>query len=74
MISLPLAHALGSTRNLHWNSLDPPLYETFAFITRRRTSPRPPRCSSGLHGSCSKTYPSRFIHSPETTRVCSGQC
>jgi DNA-binding transcriptional LysR family regulator len=35
VITLPLAHALGSTRTLHWNSLDPPLYETFAFITRR---------------------------------------
>lgn len=35
MISLPLAHALGRTESLHWNSLDPPLYETFAFIKRR---------------------------------------
>jgi DNA-binding transcriptional LysR family regulator len=35
VISLPLAHALRSTRTLRWNSLDPPLYETFAFITRR---------------------------------------
>lgn len=41
VISLPLAHALGSTRNLHWNSLDPPLYETFAFITRREASLSP---------------------------------
>ncbi|MDA3623906.1 LysR family transcriptional regulator [Saccharopolyspora sp. WRP15-2] len=35
VISLPLAHALGSTANLHWNSLQQPLHETFAFITRR---------------------------------------
>jgi hypothetical protein len=35
LISLPLAHALGSTRTLHWNSLERPLLETFAFITRR---------------------------------------
>lgn len=35
VISLPLAHALRSTRTLSWNSLAPPLYETFAFITRR---------------------------------------
>lgn len=35
VISLPLAHAVGATRTLSWNSLDPPLYETFAFVTRR---------------------------------------
>lgn len=35
VISLPLAHALGATRTLHWASLDPPLQETFAFVTRR---------------------------------------
>lgn len=35
VISLPLAHALRLTRTLSWNSLDPPLYDTFAFITRR---------------------------------------
>jgi DNA-binding transcriptional LysR family regulator len=41
VISLPLAHALQSTRTLSWNSLDPPLYETYAFITRRDSSPSP---------------------------------
>jgi LysR family transcriptional regulator, cyn operon transcriptional activator len=41
VISLPLAHALGSTRTLSYNSLDPPLYETFAFITRRDAHPSP---------------------------------
>lgn len=35
LITLPLAHALGWTKSLYWNSLEPPLYETFAFITRR---------------------------------------
>jgi DNA-binding transcriptional LysR family regulator len=35
VISLPLAHHLGCTEGLHWAPLDPPLYETFAFITRR---------------------------------------
>lgn len=35
LISLPLAHALGMTKKLSWASLEPPLYETFAFITRR---------------------------------------
>lgn len=35
VISLPLAHVLGATKRLHWNSLEPPLRETFAFITRR---------------------------------------
>jgi DNA-binding transcriptional LysR family regulator len=34
IISLPLAQHLGYTGRLHWVSLDPPLYETFAFITR----------------------------------------
>lgn len=37
VISLPLAHALGMTDTLSWVSLDPHLYETFAFITRRGT-------------------------------------
>ena len=41
IISLPLAHALGSTATLHWNSLEHPLRETFAFITRRGTTPSP---------------------------------
>jgi LysR family cyn operon transcriptional activator len=41
VISLPLAYALRSTRTLHWNSLDPPLYETFAFITRREANLTP---------------------------------
>jgi DNA-binding transcriptional LysR family regulator len=35
LITLPLAHALGWTKSLYWNSLEPPLHETFAFITRR---------------------------------------
>lgn len=41
LISLPLAHALGLSDELSWNSLDPPLLETFVFITRRdaRLSP-----------------------------------
>jgi DNA-binding transcriptional LysR family regulator len=34
VISLPLAEYLGYTGRLHWVSLDPPLYEAFAFITR----------------------------------------
>jgi DNA-binding transcriptional LysR family regulator len=34
VISLPLARYLGYAGRLHWVSLDPPLYETFAFITR----------------------------------------
>ena len=34
IISLPLARYLGYAGRLHWVSLDPPLYETFAFITR----------------------------------------
>ena len=34
VISLPLAQYLGYTGRLHWVSLDPPLHETFAFITR----------------------------------------
>jgi DNA-binding transcriptional LysR family regulator len=41
VISVPLAHALRATRALHWNSLDPPLYETFAFITRREANLSP---------------------------------
>lgn len=41
IISLPLAHRLGYTDRLHWSSLEPPLVETFAFISRRdgRISP-----------------------------------
>src|SRR6185312_5256007 len=35
VISLALARALGATTRLHWAQLDPPLHETFAFITRR---------------------------------------
>lgn len=35
IISLALAHQLGSTQQLSWTSLDPPLLETFAFITRQ---------------------------------------
>ncbi|MDQ8707130.1 LysR family transcriptional regulator substrate-binding protein [Streptomyces sp. LHD-70] len=35
VISLPLARSLGHLENLRWVSLDPPLPETFAFITRR---------------------------------------
>ncbi len=35
VISLALAQALGATDRLHWAPLDPPLYETFAFVTRR---------------------------------------
>lgn len=35
VISLALAQRLGATDRLHWASLDPPLLETFAFITRR---------------------------------------
>jgi DNA-binding transcriptional LysR family regulator len=35
IISLPLVQRLGFADRLHWVSLDPPLYETFAFITHR---------------------------------------
>jgi DNA-binding transcriptional LysR family regulator len=35
IISLPLTQYLGYTDRLHWASLDPPLQETFAFVTRR---------------------------------------
>jgi LysR family cyn operon transcriptional activator len=35
IISLALADILGATKTLHWTSLNPRLYETFAFITRR---------------------------------------
>jgi DNA-binding transcriptional LysR family regulator len=35
IISLPLAQYLGYTDRLRWVSLDPPLHETFAFVTRR---------------------------------------
>src|SRR5262245_37353068 len=34
VISLPLAQYLGYAGRLHWVSLDPPLYETFAFTPR----------------------------------------
>jgi LysR family transcriptional regulator, cyn operon transcriptional activator len=34
VISLPLARYLGYAGRLHWVSFDPPLHETFAFITR----------------------------------------
>ena len=34
-MSLPLATALGFTERLHWVSLDPPLLENIAFISRR---------------------------------------
>jgi len=35
IISLPLADKLGYLDRLHWVPLDPPLLETFAFITRQ---------------------------------------
>ncbi len=41
VISLPLADALGATDRLHWAPLDPPLYETFAFVTRRQARMSP---------------------------------
>jgi DNA-binding transcriptional LysR family regulator len=41
LISLPLAHALGATATLGWASLDPPLHETFAFITRHNANLSP---------------------------------
>jgi DNA-binding transcriptional LysR family regulator len=43
IISLPLTQYLGYTDRLHWASLDPPLQETFAFVTRRAAhlSPAP---------------------------------
>lgn len=41
VVSLPLAHVVGATRTLHWNSLDPPLYERFAVITRRGANVSP---------------------------------
>lgn len=41
VISLPLAARLGYTDRLTWASLDPPLIETFAFITRRGSRPSP---------------------------------
>lgn len=41
VISLALARALGMTDRLHWVSLDPPVQETFAFVTRRGTAPSP---------------------------------
>lgn len=41
IVTLAVAHKLGMTDHLHWVSLDPPLRETFAFVTRRgaRLSP-----------------------------------
>ena len=36
VMSLPLAATLGFTERLHWVSLDPPLHENLAFISRRR--------------------------------------
>lgn len=41
VISLPLADRLGYLDRLRWVSLDPPLYETFAFIVRQGTSVSP---------------------------------
>ena len=41
VISLALAQTLGATRTLHWTSLDPPVHETFAFVTRRDATPSP---------------------------------
>ena len=41
LISLPLAHVLGATSTLHWASLETPILETFAFITRRDARPSP---------------------------------
>ncbi len=41
VISLPLAHLVGATNSLHWQSLDPPLYERFAVITRRDATVSP---------------------------------
>lgn len=35
VISLPLARSLGLAKRLHWVPLDPPLHESFAFVTRR---------------------------------------
>jgi LysR family transcriptional regulator, cyn operon transcriptional activator len=39
--SVPIAEALGYTKKLTWVSLDPPLIETFAVITRDPTSLSP---------------------------------
>ena len=39
--SLPVAEALGYTKKLTWASLDPPLIETFAVITRDPTNLSP---------------------------------
>lgn len=33
--SVPVAQALGYTGKLHWVSLEPPLIETFAIISRK---------------------------------------
>jgi hypothetical protein len=41
LISLPLVHVLGATSTLHWASLETPLLETFAFVTRRGVRPSP---------------------------------
>ena len=39
--SVPVAEALGYTKKLTWVSLDPPLIETFAVITRDTSSLSP---------------------------------
>lgn len=39
VISLALVHALGHGERLHWVCLDPPVTETFAFVTRRGSEP-----------------------------------
>lgn len=41
IISLTLARKLRFTERLHWVSLEPPLFETYAFITRRDTALSP---------------------------------
>ena len=41
MASVPVAEALGYTKKLTWVSLDPPLIETFAVITRDTSSLSP---------------------------------
>jgi DNA-binding transcriptional LysR family regulator len=41
IVSLPLARILGATESLHWTPLEPRLYETFAFVTRRGATPAP---------------------------------
>ena len=39
--SIPVAQALGYTKTLSWVSLDPPLTETFAVVTREPASLSP---------------------------------